>query len=170
MEAEADRPVGGPQGYLGGLGVVLVEPVVVLALLLELTLTLLQLLPHGVEAVLLLLLLLLTTETHSSSGTSCSCEAEACGPAGLDLEPGHGVQQPDVQPGVVLGQGAVAVVCDELEHGAEGQWLREAVPPVPVEDLYQLVGASFPETIRTFRTNRTGLSNGGSGPDSVTSE
>lgn len=62
------------------------------------------------------------------------------------LEAGDGEQQPDIQLGVVLSQRLVSVVADELHHGAEGQRLGEAVLPVPVVDLYQLVVAPFPET------------------------
>lgn len=57
---------------------------------------------------------------------------------------GDRVEQLDVQLGVVLGQRLVAVVVDELHHRAEGQRVREAVLPLPVEDLDQLVVASFP--------------------------
>ena len=57
---------------------------------------------------------------------------------------GDGEQQLDVQLGVVLGQRLVAVVVDELHHRAKGQRVREAVLPVAVEDLDQLVVAAFP--------------------------
>lgn len=57
---------------------------------------------------------------------------------------GHRVEQLDVQLGVVLGQRLVAVVVDELHHRAEGQRVREAVLPLPMEDLDQLVVASLP--------------------------
>lgn len=58
---------------------------------------------------------------------------------------GNWVEQLDIQLGVVLGQRLVAVMVDELHHGAEGQRVGEAVLSLPVEDLYQLVVASFPE-------------------------
>ena len=46
--------------------------------------------------------------------------------------------------GVVLGQRLVPVVADELHHRAEGQRVREAVLPVAVVDLDQLVVSPFP--------------------------
>ncbi len=60
------------------------------------------------------------------------------------LEAGDGVHEFDVQLGVVLSQRLVSVVADELDHRAERQWVREAVLPVPMVDLYQLVVAPFP--------------------------
>lgn len=57
---------------------------------------------------------------------------------------GHGVEEPRVQFGVVLGQRLMAVVGDEIHHGAEGQRLREAIVPVTVENFNQLVVPAFP--------------------------
>lgn len=57
---------------------------------------------------------------------------------------GDRVEQLDVQLGVVLRQRLVAVVVDELHHRAEGERVGEAVLALPVEDLDQLVVASFP--------------------------
>lgn len=57
---------------------------------------------------------------------------------------GDWVEQLDVQFGVVLSQRLVAVVVDELHHGAKGERVGEAVLSLPMEDLYQLVVASFP--------------------------
>lgn len=57
---------------------------------------------------------------------------------------GDRVEQLDVQFGVVLGQRLVSVMVDQLHHRAEGQGVGEAVLPLPMEDLYQLVVASFP--------------------------
>ena len=57
---------------------------------------------------------------------------------------GDGELQLDVKLGVVLGQRLVVVVVDELHNGAEGQRIREAVLPITVEDLDQLVVAAFP--------------------------
>jgi len=57
---------------------------------------------------------------------------------------GDGEEQPRVQLGVVLGQGLVAVVVDELHHRQEGEGLREAVAQLPVVDLDQLVVAALP--------------------------
>lgn len=57
---------------------------------------------------------------------------------------GDRVQQLGVQLGVVLGQRLVAVVIDELHHRQEGERLREAVPPLSVVNLYQLVVPPFP--------------------------
>lgn len=61
------------------------------------------------------------------------------------LEAGDGVHEFDVQLGVVLSQRLVSVVADELHHRVERQGVREAVLPVPMVDLYQLVVAPFPE-------------------------
>lgn len=60
------------------------------------------------------------------------------------LEAGDGVHEFDVQLGVVLSQRLVSVVVDELHHRAERQRVREAVLPVPMVDLYQLVVSPFP--------------------------
>lgn len=61
------------------------------------------------------------------------------------LEAGDGVHEFDIQFGVVLSQRLVSVVADELHHWAERQRVGEAVLPVPMVDLYQLVVAPFPE-------------------------
>lgn len=61
------------------------------------------------------------------------------------LEAGDGVHEFDVQLGVVLSQRLVSVVADELHHRVERQGVREAVFPVPMVDLDQLVVAPFPE-------------------------
>lgn len=60
------------------------------------------------------------------------------------LEAGDGVHEFDVQLGVVLSQGLVSVVADELHHRAEGQRVGEAVLPVSMVDLDQLVVPSLP--------------------------
>lgn len=57
---------------------------------------------------------------------------------------GDRVQKLGVQFGVVLGQGLVAVVIDELHYSQEGKRFREAVPPVSVVNLYKLVVPPFP--------------------------
>lgn len=57
---------------------------------------------------------------------------------------GDRVQKLCVQFGIVLGQGLMAIVIDELHHRQEGQGLREAVPPLSVVNLYELVIPSFP--------------------------
>lgn len=57
---------------------------------------------------------------------------------------GHWVEKPCVQLGVVLSQGLMAVVGDEVHDGAEGERLREAIVPVSVEDLDQLIVSAFP--------------------------
>lgn len=57
---------------------------------------------------------------------------------------GDGVQKLGVQLGVVLGQGLVSVVIDELHYRQEGKRLRETVPPVSVVNLYKLVVPPFP--------------------------
>lgn len=57
---------------------------------------------------------------------------------------GDGEQKLGVQFGVVLGQGLVAIVIDELHYRQEGKRLREAIPPVSVVDLYKLVVPPFP--------------------------
>ena len=75
---------------------------------------------------------------------------------------GDRVQQLDVQFGVVLGQGFMAVVVDELHHRAEGQRVGETVLPLTVEDLYQLVVASFPAD--TQPDTSLPVSSGGSHP------
>lgn len=62
---------------------------------------------------------------------------------------GDRVQQLHVQLWVVLSEGLVAVMVDELHHGAEGQRVGEAVLSLPVEDLDQFVVASFPECVQT---------------------
>lgn len=61
------------------------------------------------------------------------------------LEAGDGVHEFDVQLGVVLSQRLVSVVADELHHRAERQRVGEAVLPVSMVDLYQLVVSPFPE-------------------------
>lgn len=61
------------------------------------------------------------------------------------LETGDGVRELHIQLGVVLSQRLVPVVADEFHYGAEGQGVGEAVLPISVVDLYQLVIASFPE-------------------------
>lgn len=53
-------------------------------------------------------------------------------------------QKLGVQFGVVLGQGLMAIVIDELHYRQEGKRLREAVPPVSVVNLYKLVVPPFP--------------------------
>lgn len=68
---------------------------------------------------------------------------------------GHRVQQLHVQFWVVLSEGLVAVMVDELHHGAEGQRVGEAVLSLPVEDLDQFVVASFPEGVQTTCNNST---------------
>lgn len=57
---------------------------------------------------------------------------------------GDRVQKLRVQFGVVLGQGLVSIVIDELHHSEEGKRLREAVPALSVVNLYELVIPSFP--------------------------
>lgn len=64
------------------------------------------------------------------------------------LVAGYGVHELYVQLGVVLGQGLMAIVANQFHHGAEGQWVGEAVFSVPVVDLYQLVVATFPGEVR----------------------
>lgn len=49
---------------------------------------------------------------------------------------GDGIQKLSVQFGVVLGQGLVAVVIDELHYRQEGKRLWEAVAPLSVVNLY----------------------------------
>ena len=53
-------------------------------------------------------------------------------------------QQPGVQLGIVLSQGLVVVVIDELHYCEEGERLREAVHAVSVVNLDQLVVSPFP--------------------------
>lgn len=61
----------------------------------------------------------------------------------------YGEQQPCVQFGIVLGQGPVLVILDEVHHRGEGQRLSEANPSLLVEDLYQSVGTIFPARVET---------------------
>lgn len=61
------------------------------------------------------------------------------------LEAGDGVHEFDVQLGVVLSQRLVSVVADELHHRAKRQGVGEAVLPVSMVDLYQLIVSPFPE-------------------------
>lgn len=49
---------------------------------------------------------------------------------------GDGIQKLSVQFGIVLGQGLVAVVIDELHYRQEGKRLWEAVAPLSVVNLY----------------------------------
>lgn len=49
---------------------------------------------------------------------------------------GDRVQKLRVQFGIVLGQGLMAIVIDELHHRQEGKRLGEAVPPLSVVNLY----------------------------------
>lgn len=72
------------------------------------------------------------------------------------LEFGDRVEEPGVQLGVVLGQGIVAVVVDELHHRGEGERLGEAIATAPVADLYQLVVASFPVVEKRCEINVNG--------------
>lgn len=48
---------------------------------------------------------------------------------------GDWVQQLHVQFGVVLRQRLVAIVVDELHHGAEGERVREPILPIPMKYL-----------------------------------
>lgn len=73
---------------------------------------------------------------------------------------GDGVQKLGVQFGVVLGQGLMAVVIDELHYRHEGKRLREAIPLVSVVNLYKLVVPPFPaggdrSHMRKKENNRT---------------
>lgn len=64
-------------------------------------------------------------------------EERTCGDSATNLLVfGDRVQKLCVQFGVVLGQGLVAIVIDELHHSEEGERLREAVPRLSVVDLY----------------------------------
>ena len=57
---------------------------------------------------------------------------------------GDGEQKLGVQLGVVLGQGLMAVVVDELHHRHKSERLGEAIFALSVVDLYQFVVTSFP--------------------------
>lgn len=52
------------------------------------------------------------------------------------LVAGDGIHELYVQFGVVLGQGLVPVVTDELHHWAERERVWETILPIPVVDLY----------------------------------
>lgn len=71
---------------------------------------------------------------------------------------GDRVHQLDVKFGVVLRQRLVAIVVDELNNGAEGQRVREAVLPVPMEYLNELVVTPFPVSAKKKRrrSDKTG--------------
>ena len=70
---------------------------------------------------------------------------------------GDRIQQLDVQLGVVLSQGLIAIVVDELDNRAEGQRVGETVLPVTMEYLNELVVASFPvEKKRKAKGGETG--------------
>lgn len=71
------------------------------------------------------------------------------------LETGHGVGQHQVQHGVVLHQRMVLVVPDELHHGGEGQGVREAILPLTVVDLNQLVVPILPGEVDTQTQHQT---------------
>lgn len=60
------------------------------------------------------------------------------------LETGHGVGQHQVQHRVVLYQRVVLVVPDELHHGGKREGVREAILPVTVVNLNQLVVPILP--------------------------
>lgn len=80
----------------------------------------------------------------------CALSADGSAVPQTDLlQPGHGVEQPHVQLGVVLGQRLVTVVVDELHHRAERQRVGKAVLSLSVEDFNQLVVAPFPEKRNT---------------------
>lgn len=68
---------------------------------------------------------------------------------------GDGVEQLDIQLGVVLGKRLMAVMVDELHHRAEGQRVGEAVLSLPMEDLDQLVVASLSEGVHTHHRSVT---------------
>lgn len=67
---------------------------------------------------------------------------------------GDGVEQLDIQFGVVLGKWLMAVMVDKLHNGAEGQRVGEAILSLSMEDLYQLVVASFPEGVSKSALNQ----------------
>lgn len=69
---------------------------------------------------------------------------------------GDWIEQLDIELGVVLRQRLVAVVVDELNDGAEGQRVRKAVLPIPMEYLNELVVSSFPVDEIKNRSNQTG--------------
>lgn len=56
-----------------------------------------------------------------------------------------------VQRGVVLHQRVVLIVPDELHHRSEREGVGEAVLPIAVVDLYQLVVPVLPEKSQTSR-------------------
>ena len=61
---------------------------------------------------------------------------------------GDGVEELGVQLGVVLGQGLMAVVVDELHHRHKSERLGEAIFALSVVDLYQFVVSPFPGETR----------------------
>lgn len=64
-------------------------------------------------------------------------QEDPCGESATNLLVfGNRVQELGVQFGVVLSQGLVAIVIDELHHGEKGKRLGEAVPRLSVVDLY----------------------------------
>ena len=90
----------------------------------------------------------LPASTETLPASTETLPASVCSAVRADLLVlGDGIQQLDVQLRVVLGQGLVAVVVDQLHHRAERQRVREAVLSVPMEDFDQLVIASFPVKI-----------------------
>lgn len=101
-----------------------------------------QLLPHRLDAVLLHHLIL--NDNHAAVRRRSLTKRRLSESATHLLVLGDRVEQLDVQFGVVLGQRLVSVMVDQLHHRAEGQGVGEAVLPLPMEDLYQLVVASFP--------------------------
>ena len=74
-------------------------------------------------------------DTKSASYSNPKKCLITCSPTYL-LVFGHRVQQLGVQFGVVLGQGLVSVVIDELHYRQEGKRLREAIPPLSVINFY----------------------------------
>lgn len=134
--------------HLGCSGVFFIQAVVLFVLLLVLLVVLAELPAHGLDVVLFHHLILRTeTRQLQFNCLTSSILSAASFPSQLPphlLEFGDGIQKLDVQLGVVLSQRLVAIVVDELHNRAEGQRVREAVLPIPVEYLNELVVAPFP--------------------------
>lgn len=68
------------------------------------------------------------------------------------LEAGHRVGEHEVQCGVVFHQRMVLIVPNELHYRGEREGVREAVLPITVVNLDQLVVPFFPEKVKWQRT------------------
>lgn len=89
---------------------------------------------------------------------------ENCSPKGRRniqfylLKARHRVKQFDVQSGIVLREGTISVVLDELDDRNKIVRLRKAILAIAVANFYELVGATFAQCQRVLATLRRRVS------------